>query len=137
MKLNKKQYAIVVGNILAFVGLYFANKYFVDKEEDKRQIDEDFGTIFAWGFGLSDDQTSDKVRGQFWSIKDKNNFPPKRIPLDEDLVEMGTYNIVKVSEDDNEINYELQNATDNAVIGSVKVYPQQQLLEFNNLFKTS
>lgn len=137
MKLNKKQYAIVVGNILAFVGLYFANKYFASKEEDKREIDEDFGTIFAWGFGLSDDQTSDEARGQFWSIKDKNNFPPKRIPLDADLVEMGTYNIVKVSENDNEINYELQNATDNAVIGSVKVYPQQQLLEFNNLFKTS
>ena len=137
MKLNKKQYAIVVGNILAFVGLYFANKYFLRKDEDKRQIDEDFGTIYAWGFGLSDYQTSDKVRGQFWSIKDRNNFPPKRIPLDADLVEMGTYNIVKVSENDNEINYELQNATDNAVIGSVKVYPQQQLLEFNNLFKTS
>ena len=136
MKLNRKQYAIVVGNILAFVGLYFANKYFMKKEEDKRIVDENLGSIFVWGFGLSDGQNIEGMRGQFWSLKDRENqYPPKRVSLLEENIPMDEYTINKISENDEQIDYEFTKNEDGMVFATLKVFPQEERLEFNNLFK--
>ena len=136
MKLNKKQYAIVIGNILAFVGLYFINRHFVKKDEDKRIVDENLGSIFVWGFGLSDGQNIEGMRGQFWSLKDRvNQFPPKRVSLLEENIPMDDYTINKISENDEQIDYEFTKNEDGMVFATLKVFPQEERLEFNNLFK--
>ena len=138
MAITKKQYAIVIGNIVAFIGLYYANKYLISMEERSKKVDEELGSIFAWGFGLSEDEISDETKGRFWSIKDDNNFPPKRIPLDmEDDFDMGVYNIKIRSKNEDEIVYDLVKKENDEIIGVVSVYPKESRLNFENNYKTN